>query len=359
MKRKITVAIIGALLLVLFIQAALADDSGLCFTATNDKLLGLNFKTEAVSGVSYVPATAFSPFVSYSYFTSDSVAMLFTANKQIFFNLTNGNSYDSNENYYSVSATIKNGQVYVPVNWVCNYFGLSYSFISGYGYGDVLRIKNGAEVLSDSEFLDAASSLMLKYKNEYYGVMQSPAPSPSPSPSDDSSIDMKSASASICFIGIPSKEMLDSLDNYSAKVCFFVTSDEVSKSPDIVRRICGSGHSIGIYCTASPESECQNTSDMIFDAAQIRPVLITSPADLEQSAVAFGNDNGYAYFKPVIEISDTIKSSTDITSKLEKLSGYTSILIPLTEKAEDYIPGILHFLSKEKINVLPLLETMT
>lgn len=355
MSRRIIALILVLLFVAPFVVTASADSSGLCFTATNDQLLELSSMTAFVGGVPYVPAMAFSAFgVYYDYFEARSTATLYNGSKSIFFELTTGNSYDSNYENYSVSAVFKYGQVYVPVDWVCKYFGLGYSYISGAGYGDVLRLKNGAEQLTDSLFLDAATTSMRNRYNAYYGNVEPVKPSPTQTlPSAPTT----AVSVSLCFVGLPNNKILDSLDNYSVKVCFFVTADEVVASPDIIRRICGSGHSIGIYCKTSPESECPATEDIIFEAAQVRTTLITSPSAISKSSLDYADSNGYAYYTPVIEMPDNTKYSTVITAKLDGINRYTSLSIPITENTENYLPYVLQYVATKHITVLPLLET--
>ncbi len=355
MKRRITALILIAVLIAASVQPASADSSGLCFTATNDYLLDLGSMAAFVSGTAYIPAKVFSTFgVYFNYFESESTAVLYNGNKEIFFNLVSGNSYDSANNTQSVSATFKYGQVYVPVAWVCSYFGLSYSYINGNGYGDVVRLKNSKAVLSDSQFLDAATSLMKTRYDEYFGnVTASPTP-PATSPTGN---ETNAKSASLCFIGLPSENMLDILDNFSANVCFFITADEAKTSPDTVRRIYGSGHSLGIYCTANPETECEAASEIIFEAAQQRPVLITSPDGIAENCSAYAENNGYAYFKPELQVPQTAKNAGSVSSEFENLEGFTSISIFVNDDSEDFLHYILSRASAESVKLLPLIET--
>ncbi|PKM73922.1 MAG: hypothetical protein CVU91_02415 [Firmicutes bacterium HGW-Firmicutes-16] len=358
MQRKIIAVMLVILFLAPFIQTANADNSGLCFTATNDLLLDTGSMTTFVGGIAYVPAKVFSTYGVYLNYDSKSTALLYNSTKQVFFELASGNSTDGSGNILSVSATLKNGQVYVPVAWVCQYFSLYYSYISGDGYGDIIRIKNGGEVLTDSQFLNAASSLMRTRYNEYYGTTAPATPTPTPSKPVTSDNETEVASASLSFIGLPSEKLLDSLDNYSAKVCFFVTASEVATSPDVIRRICGSGHSIGIYCASSPEQECIQAADLIFEAAQIRPTLIFSSVSISENAEAYAGSNGYAYFDPAIEILSTAKRSLDITSKLDDIVGYTSIIINVTENTDSIVPYVLQYASSHHVTLMPLRETM-
>jgi len=356
MHRKILAAILVILVLAPFVQTASADNSGLCYTATNDQLLDIGSMAAYSGGVAYVPAKLFSTFGVYcTYFDSSTTAMLYDSNKQVYFNLSSGKTDDGEGTTYTATAIFKNGQIYVPVSWMCTYFGLYYSIIGGNGYGDILRIKNGAEVLSDSDFLDSAKSILRTRYNEYYGTTTPASPSPSPTQNGEAN---NGASISLSFIGLPGDELLDSLDNYSAKVCFFVTAEEVKKAPDTIRRICGSGHSIGIYCVSSPETECDETAELIFEAAQVRPVLVTSPTALSQSLVNYAEENGYAYFKAAIDIPDTVKSSSEITSELKDAEGYSSITISYNEYTEEYLPYVLQYISNKRIAILPLRETL-
>ena len=356
MKRRIIAVLLVLLIIAPLTVSVSADNSGLCFTATNDTLLDLGSMAAYSGGLLYVPSRVFSTYGVYSnYFESNSTALLYNSSKQIFFELSTGNSYDSSGTYYSVSAIYKNGQVYVPVAWVCSYFGLSYSYISGSGYGDIVRIRNGMEVLTDTQFLDAATSLMKSRYNEYYGTNTPATPTPSQPKPDESPND--TANVQLCFIGLPSEKALDSLDTYAAiKVCFFVTADEALNAPDTIRRIYGSGHSIGIYCKNSPESEITSASDAIFEAVQVRPILLTSPTSISKACSEYASANGYAYYRQKISFTDS-KSVKDITSKIESTKGYVSLCITLGDKMNKNLPSILQFLASKHISVLPLLET--
>lgn len=357
MKRRI-IAVLLALLIVAPLSVSVsADNSGLIFTATNDTLLDLGSMAAFSGGILYVPIRVFSAYGVYNnYFEPTTTAMLYNSTKQIFFELNTGNSYDAYNNPYSVSAIFKNGQVYVPVEWVCTYFGLSYSYIKGTGYGDIVRIRNGLEVLSDSQFLDAANSLMRTRYNEYYGTSTPVTPTPTVDIKPEESPD--EVSVQLCFIGLPSDKALDSLDVYSSiKACYFVTAEEAIGSPDVIRRISGSGHSIGIYCKSSPEKEISATSDAIFEAAQLRPTLITSPTVISKACTEYASANGYAYYTQKVTFSDKTRSTTEIISKIDNAKSYVSLSFFSGDNMDKNLPSVLQIIAAKQISVLPLLET--
>ena len=362
MQRKIISLILVLLLCAPLIETASADNSGLCFTATNDTLLELGSMPITANGTVYVPGSIFAkPFgVYYNYFDARSTAMLYNSYKQIYFDLYNGNCTDSNGTTYSASAVYKKGQVYVPLAWICWYFNLDYSYKNGNGYGDLLRIVNGNEVLTNQQFFDAAASLMQSRYNDYFGVNTSVTTTPSPSTPNSSGNNTgtpKSGSISLSFVGIPTANFLNILDSYSLKACFFVTADDANNSPDIIRRICGTGHSIGIYCKSSVKSECDDAVTAIFEAAQKRPILITSPDSIAGNCSDYAKLNGFSYFKPKIEITGSLKYAYAVTSKLENNNGYISLLLNSDTSAEKLLPTILQYINSNGFSVLPLRET--
>ncbi|MGI5978320.1 MAG: hypothetical protein ACOX66_02340 [Oscillospiraceae bacterium] len=362
MKRRV----LSLLLVFALVSAALpstvtADSTGVCFCATNDTLLELGSAAVYSGGGVYVPSRLFSTFgVYYNYFSSNATGMLYNNSKQIFFDANAGNCYDANGNYYSASAILHNGQIYVPVAWTSRYFGLSYSYISGVGYGDIVRVKNGSEVLTDSQFLDAASSLMRSRYNESIGgtvTTPTPTPPPAPSSSPEPEEDEKSGTVTLCFVGMPAYGVLDQLGKYGYRACFFLTEAEVKEAPDTVRRIYCAGSDLGVYCKGSPESEFPATASAIFAAAQVMPTLISSPSSAAKSCAEYAKAHACAYYAPRNVYASSGVSASSLLSTLEKASGRTTLTFVCDNGTGKLMSSLLLSFSTKKYTVLPLLET--
>ena len=111
--------------------------SPVCFIAVNETLLDLGSMPYTYGGITYVPYWVYSNFgVYYSYYSESSTATLYSADRQIYFDLANGNSYDGYNKRYAAQAIFRGGAVYVPVTFVSIYFGLVSNFVLGKGYGD-------------------------------------------------------------------------------------------------------------------------------------------------------------------------------------------------------------------------------
>lgn len=284
-KRLFCIVLAAALALLLLSGAPAAADEKLDFIAIND-MLPPELINAAISygGLTYVPYYTFSNYslgVSYNYFNSSSTAYLYTRERQIYFELTSGRTYDGDGNQYTAHAILRSGVVYLPLSLMCRFFDhISYSYIAGNEYGSILRITTGDVVLSDAEFLQAAKTLMRSYYTDYNNqpaVTETPDPvrvTPLPSPTAETH---EGEHLTISFSGAPTAETLDTLERYGVKSCFFLSEEDIIADPDALRRALGAGHTLGIRCGASPE-EFAAVSALLFEAAKEATILI-APED--------------------------------------------------------------------------------
>lgn len=359
MKRKIfSVLLACALLAALMPFPAAADSSGLCYTAVNDQLLDLTSAAISYGGTVFVPVKVYAGCgINYTYFAGSETALLNNGRVQVFFDMKNGTNYDSNGNYFGEPVASHNGQIYVPAAWTCQYFGLSYSYISGNGYGDIIRIKNGSEWLPDANFMDAASSQMKTYYNMYFHTEPAPTPTPaptqavpSPSPAEESG---EPGTLTLCFIGMPDAGLLNQLAAQNWRACFFLTADEVNAAPDLVRRIVCAGHGIGIYCKDKPETECASAENAVYAAAQVRPILLTSPSSISKACAEYAMAHGYAYYAQ----RNPVSSAAAITDKLKSAAGRVTVTLTCGTGTDRLIAELLQDAATKKVSILPLLET--
>ncbi len=361
MKKRLNCLILAAVMLLAIPISAKADSTGVCFTAVGDNLLDLSSMPSFSGGSTYVPSKAFSAFEVYlNYFDSEATALLYNGSKQIFFDMNNGGAEDSIGTTYEVSAIFRGGQVYVPVAWVCSYFGLSYSYITGIGNGDVVRIKNGSEFLTDSQFLNATATLMKTYYNDYYStitpVTPSPGVSPSPNPAEEDDDSHSGTYVFLTFMGVPDKRLLDTLDRYSYPASFFVTEQQAKDNADTLRRIYGSGHNIGIYCQSVPE-ESEAAADAVFGVTQVIPTIFTSAARAAEKCKAYGEEHCLSYYAATIFASGSTDNRSAIVNRLENSSGYVGLSVELSETTLKMLSSLLRYLSSESYSVVPLRET--
>lgn len=352
-KRLFCIVLAAALALALLPGAPAAADEKLEFISINDTLPP-ELINGAVSygGLTYVPYYTFSSYglgVSYSYFSFRSTAELYTRDRQLFFELTTGKTYDGEGTEYSGAAILRSGVVYLPLGLMCRFFDhITYSYITGNEYGSILRITTSDVVLTDAEFLQAARILMRSYYTDYNNRTDTDAPTgtpepvPPPTPAEETHEGEK---LTISFSGTPTAETLDTLDRYGVKTCFFLSGEEILADPDALRRALGAGHTLGVRCGASP-AEFADTAALLFEAAKETTILVAPEGegseefgaliDAEGLVLCESGYVGAANFRAVAEwLEDAAVSSLRF------------------ETGEGNLAQVLNYLTAQKYDIAP------
>ena len=342
MKRTTAVLLCAALLLLpLFLSAgAAAEADKLAFVSINDTLPPELVNCASVyNGISYVPYYVFTNYgfgISYSYFVSAATAYLSTPDKQLFFELNSGDTYDGSDNHYSTPAILQNGTVYVPVGLVCRFFGgMNYSSIAGNEYGSILRITTDAVVLSDAEFLRAARTLMRTYYQNYQAGNSSPAaPAQSPAP-----VMHEGDRVMLGFAGLPDDGTLETLGAYELSACFFLTAQELRGSPDLVRRLSGEGFGLGIWCAGDSAQDWAEASELLFETARVRTILVSAPPEHIEDCLALAEREGLACWAPDHSLAavgeEEAPAPDTVAAALDSVEGDASLLLSAAGNGTD------------------------
>ncbi|MPM85536.1 hypothetical protein SDC9_132617 [bioreactor metagenome] len=253
------------LVLALLVSSAAAAED-VYFLSLNDTLspLTADLIPIRINNLIYVPSGMFDRVQTGVnlgvYFGQDkatSTATLYSREKTLIFDINGGYAYDSTRSvYYAYRAVIRNGRTYMPAFSICQFFGLEYSALST-DYGPLIRIKSGQVWLTDAVFVSSAATLMRDRLNEYLqsqaspGASSTPVPSASPTPSSSPSGGDKSDVTVYLAMTVDGEagleQVLDLLDAQWAPVLFFFRPDQLAEHDDLVRRILGSGHLIGLW----------------------------------------------------------------------------------------------------------------
>ena len=279
MKRRLRrlLALVCALALALGLSGPASAAGDIYFTVINDSVVSLSDSTMPTwsGGVLYVPYSAFDGSntarigfdISFSYNRGSGIATLFNTRQALTFNLNNNTCYNAvTGEYLNGRAILRNGQVFVPVALVCSFFGLSYSVIS-IDEGYIVRIKNSSVVLSDAKFVEAATLSISRELREYNQANQSTA-TPGVLPPTGSSGETETTDPPIeeepdtedsvpvylafrCDDDQGLSDILDALDESNRAAVFFFPADGLERQDDLLYRILGSGHSVGLLAEGS------------------------------------------------------------------------------------------------------------
>ena len=308
------------------------------FLSVNDNLCPMNDATMPFwsGGNLYVPHTVFSAYdlgVTYAKTSDGQSAVLYTGNKILEFDLVNGGANNKVGTYYTANALLKQGYTYFPLAFVSNYFGFKHSVIDT-NLVPVVRICSESAILSDSQFIDAASTLMSARYNSYQQSKNPPViskPDAVQPPKEDEekneSTDTKK-NAQVIF-GIQAKnpeivhDMLDILDGYRYKATFFFDPETLDQYEDLLRRIAASGHRIGFVSGSAAELESGNQMLRHYTGTVTRMTLSEPAAALSQA--------GYGVYLPSLREDNTGKTQTVRVNRMmrtiEKSNGAVQVLL--------------------------------
>ncbi len=308
MKRRIMAALCAiALLAALLCTPGMATER-VCFTAVNDRLMP--FQASAmptwVNGLLYVPGTVFDRSVTtvdfgmqYNYSRSSNTVTLYNLRQMLVFDLAKGKAYDQISGKEIARAVNRNGRIYLPVVVVCDYFGLDHYYTqSPNGY--LLRIRNDAAWLSDEGFLDAASMDMANQLQKYQDSLKPvdppapPAPPvqpPRPEVPPDDVTQPEAPQVQVCIgvrctTGEGLQTILNAMDRADWRGAFFFEPDIIAGQDALVRRVVGSGHTVGLLTqdedVAASRQQLQQGNRLLALTARTAATAVFAPEGQRQ-----------------------------------------------------------------------------
>lgn len=267
--KRICSALLSVMLCFIIFQPQPVRAADIYFTSINDNLLPLTADSMPLwsNGLLYVPynvfdrnATGLNIDVNSSYSRTENAVRIYNLKGMLTFNITTGECWDefSGKEYYG-RAILRNGKPYVSVRTVCEMFGLTYSYLT-IDQGYLVRIKSDSVILSDARFVDAAQNLINRRLQEYKQSIAPPPPpvtpeveKPQPQPQPDvepeqtvhPKVDTYLAFACENTAGM--KKILNALQGENNLAVFFMTPELLNQEGDLVRRLLGEGHSVGVW----------------------------------------------------------------------------------------------------------------
>ena len=322
--------------------AAAAD---IYLTSLNDTLQPLTADTMPVwsGGTLYVPYSVFDSNINgtgvklgmeCSYERTANIVTLYNLQKMLVFDLNAGTCRNElTGELYNTRAITRNNRPYLPLGTVCDFFGLTYSY-NAIPQGYLVRIKSSAVVLSDAKFIDAAGDFINRRLREYY---QSLSPSTDTGSSDTSTTpvpdeeDESGSTAStrvyLAFLCEDSRSLGDILDALSdrAFALFLLTPQVMEESPDLVRRILGTGHSVGVLAQGETLAQTRDLLEqgdaLLGQIAHVQATTACVP-DGQRSAL---EEEGWVCWNETLSLtpSDTVGANTFASNTLRRLEGRT------------------------------------
>ena len=123
--------------------------------------------------------------LSYALNRSGGTFTIFNRESTLIFQLNGSGSADKKGGEYAQGIITRNGVVYIPLRFVCNFFDLSYSFynlVLPDGSVPIARLRTSTATLGDAQFGTQAAQLVAGPLAQYLAAQATPEPTPNPPP---------------------------------------------------------------------------------------------------------------------------------------------------------------------------------
>lgn len=298
---------LGVLCLALGLAPASLGTGSVYFTAVNDQVLDLTADTMPFwsGGQLYIAETVFDEAYRQDLNIICSVSrdrktfLLWSGRISLTFDLNTNACYDNRGNLYEAQAVDRGTYVFFPLDTVCSFFGLAYSYMTA-PLGSLVRIKSATVQLEDAIFMDAAGSLMRNRYNAYMKELESsqtPAPpvtvppgtTPPEPPTPPANIGEKTVSLVVTVTEeAAARQALAAFTRYRMQGTFLLTAEQLETMPDLVRSLVAGGQTVALSVRegADPAAELERGREALWQAACATTRLAWLAGDRERGAGA-------------------------------------------------------------------------
>lgn len=371
MKKRLAALLCAVVLLcAAALPRAEAAASTVYLLATNDKMCDLpgGLLPVAVSGTIYVPYLVFDKATTgvdlgvYYGLTQErgTILTLYSLSGYLTFTVNMGICVDNQDTQMDFRAVIRNGVVYVPAAAVCNFFGLTYSFLPTTDRGTLIRITSSSSTLSDSVFLSSASGGMNhRYNNIINGqepmatpTVNTPAPTVPPQPSGTPAPGSTTKEDVHVYLAVDASqagEGLLSLFPSSTHALFLFTPDSLAPQSALIRQAVAAGHSVGLIVDGSAEDaleQLERGNELLTHIARIRTRIVSAPERLTASLTGAG----WSCWTPNV----TGSTSADLLRGLESKKSVGRVTLPANTSV---VSRVLSQLRADRYTLRQPLET--
>lgn len=369
MKQKFWAVVLLLCIMAAFVLPTVKAADPTYFSVANNVILPLTAETMPIysGGRYYVPYTFFSSGELGVFAQTGDKKVLLYANvsKRLTLDALSATIIDQDGyQYYQYAPMIHNGIVYVPVEMVCNFFGLTWSVINTTTTpASIVRITSKSPIINESTFVSLFKDQLNNAYNVYTGVTVSTPPTPTPSASS-SSPPTTNANETVYLSlydlsGGRLDDILDALGDTYYRTCIFVTGEEIAENAPLLRRAAAAGHSFGIWLREGTYNEYRETSELLFEATKMKTVLVAADGDNESAAEEMSEARHLIFWQFTRSYDKSQKfSASTVTGRLSASGGpLHSLNFDCSDKAAAVIPAVCDYLSEYKYSVRRINET--
>lgn len=283
--------------------------------AVNEKVLDTTAENipAVMGGVLYVPYTMLSIRdsginlgVSALYSTTRRTVLVSNGQSGVVFDTQTNTAQDLQGNAVAARAMVRNSMVFLPIDWLCSYFGTISCSRVRTPYGTLIRVTNGAVVLRDLDFVDAASNQLEEKQRAYLNSIAPETPAPTagptapPTPSHgpvESAPPLRAEVLLALRWGEQGESMTALLESRGERALLLFPWDGLRERDEELRRAVAAGHTVGLLLTGESPEDCLTQVEegrrLLAELARYPALVVSAPA-LDEAGRAELAQAGYA-----------------------------------------------------------------
>lgn len=318
---------------------------------------------------------------------------IYNREKVIAFDLVSGTCSDRDGTVFSARAVTRNGQVYVPAKFICDYFGLKYTYFPQTKFGPMIRIYTSETKLNDEFFLAAAQMMMEDRLNEWR-KNQTVTPTPTPTPTTTTSVRPTTSSKPTTSAGtttpvttptVPEVDksdvrtylafradqtdglnsLLTRLEQQQIQALFFFPAEELAQYDEIVRRVLCGGHGVGLLTSGTTAEEIAASAAegnrILSQIAHLHTYIVLAPDAENVQTLEAVRENGLLPWDTDVDATpngQTVSARTnDVMEKTETYTEKVCILSDCSTSGATLMARLLPELLEDRYDLRLALET--
>ena len=318
--------------------------------------------------ISYRFLTSIKP-LKYFYDEDIRILKVYSTDASLIFDVGNSITYDQNGRIYSYLAQVRSGVLFIPIEFICRFFGISYNQFST-DLGQVIRINSNLSAYTDTQLITNNRAAMQAIHDDYYPSETVPDEPVTPpvTPDPQETIRPRSIYPMICGpLNEFSSALLNAMDGYNTHATFFLSAEGLAGQGEQLRRLACSGYGIGLYVSAADpvgEAEAANAllSSMIFRKTRlvcIREGSKALTAEQREGLIVAG----YRIWDGILDPGSADRSgyTVGINGKnlLQNTGSGSTLLLCTTASARDSIYTLLRYMQENRFTTLTIGEWTT
>lgn len=370
-KKRLLAAALCALTLLGFAVPASGAGGTVYLMAVNEKVLDTTVENmpAIMGGVLYVPYTMLSIRdsginlgVSALYSTTRRTLLVSNGQIGVVFDTQGNTAQDLQGNPVAARAMVRNSMIFVPIDWLCSYFGTISCSRVRTPYGTLIRVTNGAVVLRDLDFVDAAGGQLEEKQRNYLASIAPPPDTPAPTsppgpvnpgPSGEPSAPPLQAEVLLALRwGEQGAEMAAQLEGRGERALILFLWDSLKDNDDAVRRAAAAGHTVGLLLTGETVEDCLDQGlegrRRLAEIARC-PVLVASAPALDGEGRDALAREGWALWTPELS-GESFRTAAALIGALDSRQP-NRVELDCGPGGEAFLRGLLAALDREDCQV--------